>query len=1079
MAPTHQTSTARQHHQLKLRDTPVGQALLEGEAPMKTGTRLRLGLLWLLGALAVESGGSAEAQQSTLTGRVTDRATGDPLENARVVLVGPNRIEITGQDGRYTFRGVAGGDHLVRVLRLGFRPATDTATVIAGELLNLDFALIPAPVQLDEIVTTATGQQSRLELGNSVATIAAAQVAEESPITEFTNLLSGRAAGVEVLKSSGATGTGTRIRIRGSNSVSLSNEPLYYVDGVRIDAEPNGYAYNIGGQSTSRINDLNPDDIENIEIVKGPSAATLYGIQAANGVVLITTKKGVAGRARWNAFVEQGVVTDPNEYRTNYFGRSDDPNYDQAGDPGAGILGNANGCTLLDVAQGACVQSRIDAYNPLNDDPQRPLAPGHRQQYGLNVAGGSEAATYYVSAEYEGEVGVYNLRGFDRDSVRDATFNNIPEEQLRPNDLSKLTVRANGTAKVASNADLQLSLGYLTSQLRLPENDNTLNSVIGSGDGSGYPQDINRGWYLVPAEIYAERNRQGIGRFTGGLTANWRPLSWLTTRATFGYDVTNRQDTQFWPTGEVNPSAYPTQYEGELNITRAQTSQVSVDLFTAASYRVSSAWSGRTAVGGQFFRNLNTNSFAQGRGLSRGTEAIFGAATTDAEDDYIESRSAGGFVDQQMSFQNRLFLTAGLRLDDNSAFGKNFNTRPLPKLSASWLARDQETESFLNTLRLRAAYGQSTQQPGSIDALRFYAQAAVRKEAVSGSGVSIANLGNADLKPELSQEIEAGFDAGLWANRLTVEATVFYKQTSDALIEREIPPSVGATSNQFFNLGQVSNKGIELRLDTRLIDNPNFAWDLTLSGSLVDNNLDELGEGVEPITLGFIQRHVEGYPLGGIWDRPILAVNDANGNGIIEPTVYDDAGNVVTPGEFTVGDTAVYRGSATPTREFGLRTSFSFFRNLFNVGALFDYRGGHWIENGTDSFRCGGGVIYCQALVDPSAPLQDQANAAAYTYGDPGGFTEWGFFEPAWFIKLRELSLTFNAPDHIARLLGASRASLTLSGRNLWTIDDYSGIDPEVNGFGQGREGGSNFAATDFFSQPQTRYWVARLNLGF
>jgi TonB-linked SusC/RagA family outer membrane protein len=945
-------------------------------------------------------------------------------------------------------------------VRLGYQPASDSVAVAAGEVVNQNFALVPAPVQLDEIVTTATGQQSRLELGNSVATIAAAQVAEEAPITEFGNILSGRAAGVQVLKSSGATGTGTKIRIRGSNSVSLSNEPLYYIDGVRMDATPDGYAYNIGGQSTSRINDLNPDDIENIEIVKGPSAATLYGIQAANGVVLITTKRGAAGRARWNAFVEQGVVTDPNTYRTNYFGRSDDPAWDQAGD-------SPSGCTLIDVAQGSCVQSRVETYNPLNDDSQRPLSSGHRQQYGLNVAGGSEAATYYVSAEYEGEVGVFKLRGFDLDSVREATNNAIPDEQLRPNELDKLTLRANGTAKVASNADLQLSLGYLTSQLHLLEQDNTLNSIIGSGDGAGVPQDVNRGWFLVPAEIYAERNRQGIGRFTGGLTANWRPLGWLTTRATFGYDVTNRQDTQFWPTGEINPFSYPTQSEGELNITRAQTSQLSVDLFGAATYNVSSAWSGRTAVGAQFFRNLNTNSFAQGRGLSRGTEAIFGAATTDASDDYVESRSAGGFIDQQMSFQNRLFLTAGLRLDDNSAFGRNFNTKPLPKLSASWIARDQQQGGFLNTLRLRAAYGQSTQQPGSIDALRFYAQAAVRKAAVSASGVSIANLGNADLKPELSQEIEAGFDATLLSNRASLEATFFYKQTEDALIEREIVPSLGTTSTQFFNLGQVSNTGVELRLDTRIIDNPSFAWDLTVSGSFTDNNLDELGEGVEPITLGFIQRHVEGYPLGGIWDRPIRSFNDANGNNIIEP------------GEFVVGDTAEFRGPALPTREFGLRTSFAFFRNLFNLGALFDYRGGHWIENGTDSFRCGGGIIYCRALVDPSASLEDQANAVAYTYGDPGGFSEWGFFEPAWFIKLRELSLTFNAPDHIARLLGASRASLTLSGRNLWTIDDYSGIDPEVNGFGQGREGGSNFAATDFFSMPQTRYWVARLNLGF
>jgi hypothetical protein len=162
-----------------------------------------------------------------------------------------------------------------------------------------------------------------------------------------------------------------------------------------------------------------------------------------------------------------------------------------------------------------------------------------------------------------------------------------------------------------------------------------------------------------------------------------------------------------------------------------------------------------------------------------------------------------------------------------------------------------------------------------------------------------------------------------------------------------------------------------------------------------------------------------------------------------------------------------------------MQTTFSFLRNLFNVGAMFDYRGGHWIENSTDSFRCTVGLIYCRALIDPTAPLKDQAAAAAYAYGDANGLTEWGFFEPAWFIKLRELSLTFNAPAHIAQMFRASRLSLTLSGRNLLTIDDYSGIDPEVNGFGQGREGLSNFAATDFFSQPQVRHWVARLNVGF
>ena len=436
------------------------------------------------------------AQQGQLGGRVTDERTSDGVAGARVLLVGSTRIEQTGQDGSYLFRGMSPGDHQVRVLAIGFSAQARTATVIAGETATLDFTMTPVPVRLDEIVTTATGQQSKLEIGNAISSIDASKVAEEAPITEFGDVLSGRAAGVQVLKSSGATGTGTKIRIRGSNSVSLSNEPLYYIDGIRVDATPDGYAYDIGGQSTSRINDLNPDDIQNIEIVKGPSAATLYGIQAANGVVLITTRRGVAGKPKWNGFVEQGFVDDHNTYRTNYFGRSDDPNFDPF-------------CTLLNVADGDCVQSRVDAVNPLNDPQQRPLAPGHRQQYGLNVAGGSEATTYYLSADYEGEVGVYKLRGFDFDSVRQANSGTVPGEQLRPNKLGKLTLRANGTAKVASNADLQLSLGYLTSQLHLVENDNTLNSIIGSGDGSGDPLDVNRGWYLVPAEVFAEQEPAG------------------------------------------------------------------------------------------------------------------------------------------------------------------------------------------------------------------------------------------------------------------------------------------------------------------------------------------------------------------------------------------------------------------------------------------------------------------------------------------------------------------------------------------------------------------------------------------
>jgi hypothetical protein len=214
---------------------------------------------------------------------------------------------------------------------------------------------------------------------------------------------------------------------------------------------------------------------------------------------------------------------------------------------------------------------------------------------------------------------------------------------------------------------------------------------------------------------------------------------------------------------------------------------------------------------------------------------------------------------------------------------------------------------------------------------------------------------------------------------------------------------------------------------------------------------------VEPIIFGFgLQRHVEGLPLGGYWSRPITGFEDANGDGIIAAD------------EVTVGDTAEYRGRTMPNKEASLNSSLTLFNGLLRIGTQFDYRGGHYIDNGIESFRCTP-ILNCQGLVDRTAPLEEQARAQAVL----NQATEWGFFEPAWFIKMRELSFTFFAPEDWARRFRASRLSLTLAGRNLWTITDYSGVDPEVNAFGQ-----ENFALNDFESQPQVRYWTARLNVG-
>lgn len=1018
---------------------------------MPQGFLRRTVVLCLLGMFAAL--GTAAAQAGRISGRVTDQ-TDTPIEAARLLVVGTSYIETTNREGSYTFRNVAPGHYQIRVFAIGYQSRTDTVRVGPNETAALSFRLVAAPVTLDEIVVTATGEQRKLEVANAVSTIDASRVAELAPITEFGNLISGRAPGVQVLKSSGTTGQGTRIRIRGSNSVSLSNEPLYYIDGVRMESSATSSTLDVGGfgsgfgNNPSRINDLNPDDIESIEIVKGPAAATLYGIQASNGVIRITTKRGRSGQTRFNMFTEVGAVSDNNTYPLNYNGR------DTTAATGVDFDGF---CILQFDLDGDCTQTSVSIYSPLEDPATRPLKAGLRQLYGGNLSGGNELFNYYISGTYESEDGVFRLPTFEEDSVRNSR-GDVPDNQIRPNALERVSFRANFGANLTSSSDLTVSAGYVSSDARFVENDNSFLTVTGSAEASGFPEDINRGWYFIPAELFAELATQGTERFTGGLTHNWRPNGWLSTRATVGYDVVNRADIQFFPTGQV--ADYLDNRAGLRHDNRFQISQTSVDLGATARFALSPNIGSKTSVGAQFYRDLSTGTFATGIGLVAGSSTITEAATTESSEQTVESRSLGSFIEEEVSFRDRLFVTGAIRLDDNSAFGKNFSATVYPKFSASWLLSEEPffNIGFLNTFRLRAAFGVSGQQPGTTDARRFFTPIAGKKSGILETGVELASLGNVDLKPERSREIEAGLDAAFFDGRVSLEVTVYQKKTTDLLLRRPLPQSLGGPEDRFVNLGEVRNKGLEIGLSTRLIDRPGFIWDLDLSGSFTSNKLIESGPGIGTILVGFYQRHEEGYPLGGFWSRPLLDFGDANTDGIIDSS------------EVVLGDTAVFMGNALPTREFSLNTGITILNGRIRLGGQLDYRGGHVVDNSIENFRCTP-VLNCRGLVDRTAPLEEQAKAiAAYTYGN----SEFAFFEPGWFIKLREVSLTFNAPDSWARMFRAERLSITLSGRNLATITDYSGVDPEVNAFGQ-----DNFATSDFESQPQVRYWLARVNVGF
>src|SRR5436189_4469205 len=281
---------------------------------MRFAIRFTLRAFLVLGGLVGGVGAVAGAQQGTVAGRVTDQANGQPLVAARVTVMGTSLIAQTNAEGRYSLSRVPGGQLTVRASAVGYGAASRVVTVNPGETGVVDLALGLSPYSLDEVVITSTGDQAKREVGNSIARIDAAKLVETAPITNVTDLLIAKAAGVDVLPGT-VTGAPARIRIRGTNSLSLTNEPVYFVDGIRVTSQNRSSGIcDVGCAPPSRINDLNPEDFESIDVVKGPAASALYGTDAANGLVLITTRHGSPGKAQWRVYSEQGVINDNNAY---------------------------------------------------------------------------------------------------------------------------------------------------------------------------------------------------------------------------------------------------------------------------------------------------------------------------------------------------------------------------------------------------------------------------------------------------------------------------------------------------------------------------------------------------------------------------------------------------------------------------------------------------------------------------------------------------------------------------------------------------------------------------------------------
>ncbi|MBC7895348.1 MAG: SusC/RagA family TonB-linked outer membrane protein [Cytophagaceae bacterium] len=1003
------------------------------------------GGLALAGALATP----LQAQQTggTISGRVTDRGTGGGLADARVYVTGTTLETMTNAAGEYRLVNIRPGRAQLGVLRIGYRASSDTLTVTVGQNVTKDFSLVQTLTTLTDVVVTGTvGNQERRAQPATVSSVSATDVKAAAAITTVGEMLQSRVSGVSVSSSSGTAGGSRTIRVRGPASISLANRPLVFIDGVRmVEASSN---MGIGGQVTDRLNDLNPDDIESIEIVKGPAAATLYGADASTGVIQIITKRGRIGT---NSFQQT--------MRAEY--GAADANWTAPDNYGACTAALVAATSVNPLCRGQAVGTLVRD-NPL--DRTSAFRTGSDQLLGWSGRGGGQNYGYFVSLGADRSLGVLPSNDFRRYSFR-TNFNFVP------------------TSRVTVEAGIQT----LQSQAILPDNDNNIYGYLGGAllgspltrrDDGLAGQD---GWFGFARQVKAiESIENEITTRRNILTASGTFLAtpWWKNRLTMGADILGDEGTRYFPKNAIG------QYAGLLNTgnnvqTRLNSQRYTVDYLSdlRGTYLSEGQLAMNLSLGAQAIVTRTDSVAATGQGFTTNSSNVIGSAsTTTSNQQFNETRQVGLLSQLQASWRDRLFLQVGARYDDFSAFGAETDPILLPKVGASWVVSEeaffQPLSSVFNSLRLRAAYGTTGRAPlpgASITTLAPAPSAVANgQNIIAEPGAIPFNPGNARLKPERGTEFEGGFDATVINDRVQLEVTYYDRISRDVLLLRPLPPSLGFQANPFANIGEVRNKGWEVAMNASLLRRRNFEWDTRLAMNTLDTKITSLGD-VSPF--GTLNRFTSGHQPGVWVSKRIQSINEQTG--------------VVT-----VADTFEAAGNLWPTLEAGITNTVTLFKNLRLV-ALVDTKQDFAVYNLGDFFR-ETQVVRSNNRLDltrlsarerlrrygnPNAgqPAFVQQNGASTTVDEVRD----AYLQPGDFVRFRELSATYTLPRSLtSKWSRAGTASIGLALQNVAIWTKYEGADPEVNS-GVGVAAANEFTRNDFFTLPNPKRALLRVNLAF
>jgi len=1008
------------------------------------------------------------SQTATITGQVRN-AQGQPVPFATITVAGTSTAVSANENGEFTI--AAASDATLQVSAAGFQ-SQDVAVGNQTELL-----ITLENSNLNEVVVVGYGQAQKRNLTGSISKVLSREIVNQ-PVQSFESALQGKAAGVFIENSSGKVGQGIKVRIRGTSSISASSQPLYVVDGVPLTTSSQS---DINNEPTNPLIDLNPNDIESVEVLKDASAAAIYGARASNGVVLITTKKGTRSdettvelntnfgfsnptrkRGFLNAseYVQAMRVAATNDGRQDFL-TDNSGNFATVEDAIADYISYYENEVIDFYSLGTDWRN---AAVDVNWEDQQYRKNAFSQQYDLSVRGGNAKTRFYVSG-----------------------FLNDQEAIVIVNRFRRYGGRLNLDHSVNDKFSIGMNTSITRSQLDRVSNDNAFSTpgqlaaqIPISPLTDPETGEINENTLYANGLLDAKYNfdKQVTFRTIGNIFGNYVFSPSLSFRSEFGADILNMNQASF--------ADKRTQDGNGVGIGQNFTSQ-DVTFNTNNYFTFTPAISDRVdlsvTAGMSYLQNDNVSSSQQAQDYPSGAVKNLAGATNVTFGSSLNNRYnfLSYFLRSNVTFDEKYLFGFSVRADGSSRFGKENRFGYFPAVSAGWILSEEDflsESSTINYLKLRASWGQTgNAEIGELQYLELFNVS----NYPSLPGYIPVQLGDPTLKWEKSMQTDIGVEFGLFDNRLTGEIDVYNKQTRDLLLAVNVPATNGYFDNinflnQIFqNVGSLENKGLEITLNGTIITNRDFKWTSTLNLSFNRNKIKDLNGQIIDGERGSIQRALEGQPIGAFFMRKYVGVDPETGDALYldadgKPTNNYDAAERMIVGDPNPNYTGGFSNTFT-YKGVDLNVFFTFVQgnDIFNEAGRFTSSGfGNGFDNQTKDIL--------NAWTQPGDITNVPRSGIFYSTGHRTS-SRWIF--DGSYIRLRQLTLGYNLPAPVTRSLGIKGARFFVAGTNLWTKTDYIS-DPEVNTLGTNTSAVPNISAgVDFYSIPQPKSISFGLNVRF